>query len=196
MMPRDALEQLLRQADAAAPAPPLAAGLPARVQQRLARRRQRQATAAVIPLAIVMGVSILLVLRGQQPRAVQVDVRPATPSTTKTITTTTPSTAAVPLRGVGDDLALTAALHELTAEKLLASSAFARRRASTPTIPTASEVQMLRDRAALVLVYEADRDVKENRPAAALARYRRAVQLFPHTHWARVAQQRLKEMPT
>ena len=33
-------------------------------------------------------------------------------------------------------------------------------------------------------------------PAAARARYQRAIELFPHTHWAQVARQRLKEIQT
>jgi hypothetical protein len=84
----------------------------------------------------------------------------------------------------------------LTAEKLLASS----RRSSSALasfMPSpAADVQFARDRAALMLVYDADRHVKANRPAAALAAYRRAAELFPNTHWGEIALRRLKEMQT
>jgi len=46
------------------------------------------------------------------------------------------------------------------------------------------------------MVYDADRSVRENRPADAIVVYRRAIELFPQTHWAEIARQRLREMQT
>ena len=57
-MPQDELEQLLRRADAAAPAPPLPADLPTRVRHRLARRRQRKAVGAVLGIMLIAGLAI------------------------------------------------------------------------------------------------------------------------------------------
>jgi len=59
-----------------------------------------------------------------------------------------------------------------------------------------NDVQLQRDRAALILVYDADRSFRENRPADAIAAYRRTIELFPQTHWAEIARQRLREMQT
>ena len=44
------------------------------------------------------------------------------------------------------------------------------------------------------MVYDADRQVKENHSTDAIALYRRAIELFPQSHWADVARQRLKEI--
>ena len=83
-------------------------------------------------------------------------------------------------------------LHEQTAARLLRSRPA--RRAKSPTHAASTDVQSQRDRAALILVYEADRSARENRPADAVASYRRAIELFPQTHWAEVARQRLRLM--
>ena len=64
-----------------------------------------------------------------------------------------------------------------------------------PSAPV-MDMRMERDRAALMLVYDADQHAKDNHPAEAIAAYRRAVELFPNTHWADVARQRLKDMQT
>jgi hypothetical protein len=48
----------------------------------------------------------------------------------------------------------------------------------------------------LLIVYEADQNAQSNRTTLAAAGYRRAIELFPQTHWADVARQRLKELQT
>ena len=186
----DELKQLLRTADAHGPAAPLHADdLSARVQRRLARRRQRQATAVTLGVFILVGVGVFTVLRDDPPTQRNVIALPAT-----TVTAPARRHNARPRRR-GRRLRLTATLHELTAQRLLAASARAFA-AAGDVLRRSSDPQLLRDRAALVLVYDADRDVRENRPADARARYRRAIELFPHTHWAQVARQRLKEIQT
>lgn len=84
-------------------------------------------------------------------------------------------------------------VNELTADLLANATPRVRPHALIVTNPE-PDYQFQRDRAALILVYEANRHVQENRPAAALASYRRAIELFPQTHWAGVARQRVKQM--
>ena len=192
-MSRDDLKQLLRNADATAPAPPLAPDLSGLVRRRLARRRQRHAIAAALGVFILVGLGVLIILRSNPPSPRHVTIQ------SPTTTTTTAATVAARLSATAAaaDFAVTATLHELTVQKLLAADAVpVHRDAGARAAPSPSDAQLLRDRAALVLVYDADRDVRENRPAAARVRYRRAIELFPQTHWAQVARQRLKEIQT
>ena len=191
-MSRDDLRQRLRTADAHAPAAPLTDDLSSRVHRRLARRRQRQATAATLGVVILVGLGVFAILRNDPPRR-HVTI-PSSPTTT-TKAATVPAHSAATATAAAADFAVTATLHELTAQKLLAAAADASpARRDAGVHATSSDAQLVRDRAALVLVYDADRDVRENRPAAARARYQRAIELFPHTHWAQVARQRLKEI--
>src|SRR2546423_1978857 len=80
-------------------------------------------------------------------------------------------------------------IHEMTVAKLELS----RRRAKQPAKPPA-DLQLQRDTAALILVYDAEQHARQNRSADAVALYRRAIDLFPQSHWAQVARERLKEM--
>lgn len=53
------------------------------------------------------------------------------------------------------------------------------------------------DRAALTMVYQADRMYHElNLRESAMASYERTIKLFPKTHWAEVARDRLAELKT
>ncbi len=85
-------------------------------------------------------------------------------------------------------LDIDAQVHELTAQKLAtvhpASSRFS---------DSTSALEQ-RDRAALILVYEADRYLRDARPTDAIASYQRAIDLFPTSHWADVARKRLKQI--
>ena len=188
-MSGDRLEEVLRTADASAPAPPLSDDLATRVRRRLTRRRRHRAAAAAVSIALIAGLTITIMFRRSQPQPALVALPP----------TTTPALAPAPA-APANDLAVVAAVHELTAEKLLAAAArrsSAASAASAALTPSAAfDVQFARDRAALMLVYDADRHVKENRPAAALHAYRRAAELFPRTHWGEIALRRLKEMQT
>ena len=194
-MSRDELKQLLRTADAHAPAAPLAADLSSRVHRRLARRRQRQATAAALGVLILVSLGVFAIVRDDRPTVQPLTALPTTTATAVMTATHPARPGARVTAAAAADFAVTATLHELTARKLLAADAAGARRDADPA-PAQPDAQLLRDRAALVLVYDADRDVRENRPAAARARYRRAIELFPHTHWAQVARRRLKEIQT
>ena len=51
------------------------------------------------------------------------------------------------------------------------------------------------DKAAFVLIYQADRLYKElNRTESAVAAYKEIIQLFPTNRWAEVARERLAEI--
>ena len=75
-------------------------------------------------------------------------------------------------------------------------NAIARGRLDEARKQTKPILDSLRDRAALILVYEADRARDANHSDRALAAYERTIKLFPTTYWADVARQRLKEMST
>ena len=58
-----------------------------------------------------------------------------------------------------------------------------------------AEVQRQVERAAFIMVFQADRMYRQLRlPASAVDSYRRVIALFPDTHWAQVARQRLSEI--
>ncbi len=59
------------------------------------------------------------------------------------------------------------------------------------------EVNEQVDRAALTMVYQADRMYRElNLRESAVASYEQTIKLFPQTHWAQVARNRLAELKT
>ena len=59
------------------------------------------------------------------------------------------------------------------------------------------EVNEQVDRAALTMVYQADRMYRElNLRESAVASYEQTIKLFPQTHWAQVAKNRLAELKT
>ena len=165
----DSLKQLLQQADTLPTAAP--ADLARRVRSRHARRCAMQS--AAVALLLLSLALFPLILRRPHPVAV---------------TGPHPSPRPVEIASTLDER-----IHELTAAKLLAN-----RRPTSVRLPTdsTSDLQHQRDRAALILVYEADRCFQDNRPADAVAGYRRAIELFPQTHWANVARRRLAEMQT
>ena len=186
-MPHDALEQLLRKADATATAPPPLTGLPARVRRRRQRRRMTKALAAAgVAIIALPLLAMTLFTRPSPPPSVAINnPAPETPTPTRR------------------DLArlnLQADLHEETAAQLLAATAAAAAH-SVPAPAVADDnvlahVREQRDRAALILIYEADQAAREKKTTRALAAYRRTIELFPKTYAAAVARQRLKEMPT
>jgi hypothetical protein len=179
----DRIGQLLRDADAAHRPAGGTNDLAGRVRERRDRRRRRRASAvATLSILVMIGAAAWLTLR------------PATPvGTTKRSPMPETDSRSVEL------LAVEAQLHEQTAARMLAAAQTKTSRSSPSAWsarPPADVVQTQRDRAALILVYDADRSVREKRPADAIAAYRRAVELFPQSHWAQVARRRLAEMQT
>src|SRR5688572_6366496 len=154
----DSLDQLLRSADAPAHAAFSTRDLASIIRRKHARRKgMRRVTIAVIVL--IAGSIAAMSLRPRSNPMV------ATPPTQLEVSHAM--------------LALQADVHEQTAAALMASRS-RRGIAIAPAAPEA-DVQYQRDRAALMIVYEADRTAKFDR-SSAIASYRRAIELFPQTH--------------
>ena len=176
------LEQLLREADAAAPPPAERIDdLGASVRTRAHRRRRNIRFASGATAAMIL--LLLLLYRTRPPDAGVVANRPAPASS--------------PVDAARQMALLAAEAERRTAhvEKLLA----AERRAIQPRRKSGSDpVLALRreqDRAAYLLIYEAERLARmSNEKARAAEEYRRVLSLFPETHWASVARERLAEM--
>ena len=174
-MTEDRLTELLRGADAAAPLPAVV-GLAGRVRRQAhARVRRRQLAAAMV---VVVSVGAALWVNRTHRRAEE----PA------------PLASAVSARvspAVVARLRVEAEIHSTVARALHARQA--RRRIQTPvTRPT---IESERDKAALAMLDHAERlrrDLKE--VDAALAAYRRTIELFPGTRWAAVAKQRIEQL--
>ncbi len=183
----DKLEQLLRKTDAVTPAPAPVAGLAdAVVRRNVARRNRRHVGIVLALIAVVGGVAMFA-----NPRST-VQIAKHDPQTRDGIKKIEPAMTADAVRVARAqlaELAIDAKLYEQTADLL--ERHLSRPAAAMAVAPNPHQAQ---DRAALLLVYEADRDVKENRPTQAVASYRRAIDLFPQSHWADVARERLKEL--
>ncbi len=180
-MTHDPFRQLLQDAELSA-VPPRPAGVdfPAAIRRRLQRRQNiRRRT---------IGVAVLLLAGG----LVSLHLRPR-----QKIASVVPQATPQELRAQIAALDQTATLHALTAQKLLAMEHSQRLRdklkAAERSDPLA-EIQFQRDRAALTLVYQADRLMRQKEPGQAIAAYRRAIQLFPESRWAAVARQKLIEI--
>ena len=177
----DSLRQLLRDADATAPIPAPISGLADQVRRRRARRTRIQRVGAGVAVVCIIAATWAAVrLR-----------KPVVPVSATISSTPAP----VADRALLASLALEAKLHALTAQKLSALQALrGRNAAKTDVNSVEAELGLQRDRAALILIYDADRSAREHRPADAIAAYRRTLELFPQSTWAQVARQRLKAM--
>jgi hypothetical protein len=179
----DPLLQLLHQADASFSPPRAAPDITAIVRRRLRRRRVQSASIAAVSAAAVVLIGISLVRSGAAPPP-------------RVVKSGSSRGAPVSLDSALAALNVDVRLHELTAERLLQLRASAR--AAQPAVADTLQLDLRqqRDRAALILVYEGDEQARQRQPAQAIARYRRTIALFPNTHWAAVARQRLKEIST
>ena len=202
-MSEDPIKQLLRRADLAAGPPNLQGDVVERVF-RLARRRAtvtRWAAAAGIVLAL--GAAGLMVRiagpgSGQRPQR-QVADSQRRPST-DIGTANGPPAALTPASRLRAEIASlraeadsrTAVVeHMLAAEQRRRSLARYRRHRAWPDPGEQVERQM--DRAALAMVFQADRMSREvELRAPAMAIYHRTIELFPESRWADVARQRLE----
>jgi hypothetical protein len=177
----DRLGQLLRNADVALPP----ATSPSDVALRVHRRRNRKRRAT----QLAAGASALVIAIATSARLwhpMRPSMRPFPLPPIAASETPAPS-----VKVTLASLSLEAELHERTAARLMTRAGANPRLALSNTIP---DVQLQRDRAALLLVYEADQREKQNRSADAIVAYRRAIELFPQTRWAQVARQRLKDI--
>ena len=179
-MPKQSLRQLLREADAK-PRASDPVQLATNVRHRhVHQRRVRMGTGIAVVVAVTI-VSLALILPPQEQQYVA--LKPGTPETID------PKTELARLK-------IDARVSELTAAALTlkgrARRATARVEAQEDPL---AQVRFQRDRAAMTMVYEAQRSSRV--PALsdrAVAQYRKVIELFPGSSWAEVARDRLREM--
>ena len=203
-MSRDPLDDLLHDADRSAPPPPSPRDLAEKVRGRARARtvRRRAAVAVVLPLAIA-GTAALL-FRKSVPTDTSHPVATTNPSTRDAVAVkpeTASSADRAALLAEARRLESEASVRLAVAGKLAARRDRRRREAELATAPGGmaapgvASLEVEREKAALTLLDHGDRlrrDLKE--VDAALAAYRRTVELFPDTRWAAVAQRRLEEI--
>lgn len=188
-MSRDTIAELLHQADAdAPPPPPLTPGLAERIlaRRRVQLRRRRIAGAVALPVAAIALTAVLLPVRTIHHSHPSAQTTPALPSVDVAVLRAElarlDSVASLSLAIVnGVDARQRQRVHLKHARELLASA----------LDPIRSE----RDKAALTMIDHGDRlrrDLKE--PGAALAAYRRTIEMFPGTRWAGIATQRIEQL--
>ncbi|MGQ9648602.1 MAG: hypothetical protein ACUVXJ_00645 [Phycisphaerae bacterium] len=192
-MSDERLEQLLRQADEAfGRVPCLAANLGARVRRQARRRRRVMVvtSAAAAMLALVVSAIALRSERGTPPW-------PEGPLIADKIAA---HEQVVQLQAEIDRLKEEIARHARVVEEARRRAEIEQRLAALKqqaAIDPLQEVSDQVDRAALIMVYQADRMCRElNLREAAMASYERTIELFPKTHWAQVAKDRLAELKT
>lgn len=173
----DGLKQLLRNADA----PPLvgdSAELAGRVWRRREAQIRQRRTGTAIAVVLLVGGTLLLHLRPAQVRRIAID-KPVRQNANVSLAS----------------LEIDAKLHAMTAQMLMALERTRRARADISAEPDPIEqVHFQRDRAAMTLIYEADRFIAQpHQTDLAIAQYRKVIELFPKSKWADVARQRLRE---
>jgi hypothetical protein len=190
-MTHDPLQQLLSRADAVAGSPARAsADLAHRVRAELRRRQVRTRIAG----AGVASAALLAI-------AVALAVHPAPPTLTTHLPTSIPTATVrhdepnlVQLRERLAALRSESDAREATVDAVLARESEQRAIARAPQTDPLAHIAAERDLGAFALVRQADRRYRESEnpnPAAAATAYARVVELFPNTHAAAVARQRL-----
>ncbi len=177
------LEELLREMDAETQTSKPIPNLGNRVRKLSLRKRRIRQGIAVCGLAIISFAAISTFISKLQQNPGPLALHQ------------THTESAVKAEDIAD-IDLRAELHSKTADLLLEHQGARRARKAllfNTVLPTPQEQ---RDRAALILIYDADRYARVNRPADAVAAYRRTIALFPQSHWADVARDRLKEHQT
>jgi hypothetical protein len=193
-MTHDPLGKLLSRADAiAGTAGRPSADLARRVRAEARRRnvRNRVAIGSVSALALLLAV---LVPSLRPSRTEWVNNTP-TPST-EIVKTSPPRPDTADLAAEIATIRADAAGREAVVTAMLGGEARGRRAIAAPTrIDPLDRILAEQDRGALAIVRQADRQYRElDRKASAAAAYGRVVELFPKTHWAAVARQRLSDI--
>jgi hypothetical protein len=170
-MTHDALADLLRDADAGAPPPPATERLAERVYRRARTRSRRRRVLAAVAV-LVCSAALLWSL----------------PKPTPSSAPTQEAVAIEPAEIFR--LRADAAMHLKVADAVLSHTQRRARAAHLRDTPVTIESE--REKAALAMLDHGDRlrrDLKQ--VDAALAAYRRTVELFPDTRWAAVARERI-----
>lgn len=172
----DVLEELLRSTDAANPPPARTCDVvPAVKRRRSQRRRVRVATASFTSAALLVAAAVALLREPPRPRPAPLAVAPMTPPIELN-----PETRV--------------RIHEMTIQALQARRAQRRSAERIAAVASTPSPRELRDRAALILIYDAEQHRRARRRDDAVAAYRRTIDLFPQSPWADVARQRLKQI--
>lgn len=186
-MTDDQLASLLQEADAASPAPPLPGGVATSVRHRFQwRGRRRRAMAAAILLLVPTAGALSWALRPTLPTSSPALVQAPPPQ----VDVETLRAEATRLRAEADiqtAVAVRMGLRERR-EHIARQPQHLASKATAPSGPSE------RDKAALILLDHGDRLRRDLQQVdAALAAYRRAIELFPETQWAAVARQRIEQ---
>jgi len=190
-MTHDPLGGLLSRADAVAPVAHRPAADLARGVRAEVRRRQVRARVTFGTLVLLIASAIVLI-RPSHPQM----VHNAPTSPNRGVETTPPARDAAKLRSEIAALRTEAAGREAIVRAMLDGEKRGRRAVTVPRgVDPLDRILAEQDRGAMALVRQADRQLRElDRQDAAAAGYGRVVELFPKTHWAAVARQRLAEI--
>jgi hypothetical protein len=186
------LDELLREADESAPPPPMAARLADQVRARSHARTVRRRTAAVVALPLMVAIVAAALFHTRRPTE-QSPVAKSVPLTAPSRGESLPTLAAA--QSLRADAALTmSVVHGLRArEQRRLRLTEARERLLQSNVPDSIDSEL--DRAALTMLDHGDRlrrDLKQ--VDAAVAAYRRTIELFPQTRWAAVAKKRIEQL--
>jgi hypothetical protein len=190
-MTHDPLQRLLSRADAVAGTPTLpATDLAHRVRAELHRRQVRTRIAgAGVATAALLAIVLALSFRPTPPKVAN---NVPTSAVSPTVRSDGPTPAQLHARLVA--LRSEADQREAVVNAVLAREAQQRALARAPQPDPLAQIAAERDLGALALVRQADRRYRESNhpdPAAAATAYARVVDLFPNTHGAAIARQRL-----
>lgn len=187
------LGQLLRQADAASGGPRVGpANLSLRVRRRARRQRQVRTIGTAVTAVLVLSLSIVAWVNrygrtrsGLMPTPIVADRGPKPISLAE-------------LQRQIEQLREEILTGCEAVQEVLRRQAFEERLAALRERAEADPLREVRDqmdRAALIMVYQADRMYRElNLRESAMASYEQTIRLFPQTHWAQVARDRLAEL--
>ena len=184
----------LADADASAPPPPATSSLAAAVRNRARAHVRRRQTVAACALLLVAGAASVVAFRPRGPSG-------SPPAQARLPHGSTQPAPAFDAAAAAAEVASLQA--EATRRLAVANQTMKRadrrrrltRAAGSLAAATPPTVGDQRDRAALTLLDHGDRLRRELKEVdAALAAYRRTVELYPDTKWAAVAKQRIHEL--
>ena len=172
------LRELLRCADAGSARPGTVPGLAQRVRGLARRRRLARAAAIAAPFVIGVMVALVQLNRPSAPLAQHPTLDPKAADQRLAV------------------LQAEAEYHSALAERMWEAETQARRvvRAEriAATVSPLRQIEREVDRTAMLAIMDADRMMRDlNQREGAAAEYRRAIELFPQSHWAAVAKDRL-----
>jgi hypothetical protein len=172
----ESLRQLLRRADAA-PEVSDPSVITAEVRRRRADERLRNRQVLSVAAVLLLCVAVVFWPRRNGHIA-------STPDSTSADV------------AILTSLQIDARIHELTADSLIASDRTRRAKHRQEGEPDPiAQVRFQRDRAAMTLIYEADRfRAQPQQTDLAIAQYRKVISLVPASSGADVARQRLRDM--